>query len=205
MQAPSVIHPDTELRFVNREIGFGVVATRLIPKGAVTWVQDELDQVFPPSRVESLDAVYQAVLRKYTFVNGRGEYILCWDLARYVNHSCHPSCLSAGYNFEIAVRDIHPGEELTDDYATLNLEDHFTCHCGAPQCRGTVREEDIYAQADHWDAVVGEAFPLIGTIPQPLWPLVAEKDAVQAALSGAGGIASCRLNLRGYQQNVTSP
>jgi hypothetical protein len=199
-----VIHPDTELRFVHRDIGFGVVATRLIPKGTITWVQDELDQVFPPSRVKDLGAVYEGMLRKYTFVNGRGEYILCWDLARYVNHSCDPSCLSGGYNFEIAVRDIHPGEELTDDYATLNLEGSFVCHCGASQCRGTVRDEDVYEHAEHWDSIVGAAFPLIGTTPQPLWSLVAEKDAVQEALSGRIGIASCKLNLRGYQQNVPS-
>jgi hypothetical protein len=199
-----VIHPDTELRYVHREIGFGVVATRLIPKGTITWVQDELDQVFAPPRVESLGAVYEATLRKYTFMNGRGEYVLCWDLARYVNHSCRPSCLSAGYNFEIAVRDIHPGEELTDDYATLNLEGSFACHCGAPHCRGTVRGEDIYTHAEQWDSVVREAFPLIGTLPQPLWPLVAEKEPVQAALSGASNVASCKLNLRGYLQSAAS-
>jgi hypothetical protein len=154
--------------------------------------------------VESLGSVYEAMLHKYTFVNARGEYILCWDLARYVNHSCNPACLSAGYNFEIAVRDIHPGEELTDDYATLNMEGSFPCHCGAPQCRGTVREGDIFTHAERWDTVVGEAFPLIRTIPQPLWPLVAEKDTVQAALSDKNTIASCKLNLRGYLQNVTS-
>jgi hypothetical protein len=199
-----VIHPDTELRFVHREIGFGVVATRLIPKGTITWVQDELDQVFPPSRMEGLGAIYEATLHKYTFVNAKAEYILCWDLARFVNHSCNPSCLSAGYNFEVAVRDIHPGEELTDDYATLNLEGSFACHCGSRQCRGTVREEDVFARAEQWDAIIGEAFPLIGTTPQPLWPLVAEKDAVQAALSGKSAIASCKLNLRAYRQNATS-
>ena len=43
-----MIHPDTELRFINREIGFGVVATRLIRRGTIIWVRDELDQVLPP-------------------------------------------------------------------------------------------------------------------------------------------------------------
>jgi len=31
-----VIHPDTELRFVNPDIGYGVFATRFIPKGSIT-------------------------------------------------------------------------------------------------------------------------------------------------------------------------
>ena len=48
-----------------------------------------------------------------------------------------------------------------------------------------------------------EAFPLIGTVPQPLWPLVAEKEAVQAALSGVSRNASCKVNLRGFQQYLT--
>jgi hypothetical protein len=42
-----MIHPDTELRYVNDIIGYGVFATRLIPRGTITWVQDELYQVFP--------------------------------------------------------------------------------------------------------------------------------------------------------------
>jgi hypothetical protein len=200
-----MIHPDTELRFIHPDIGFGVVATRLIPKGAITWAQDELDQVFTPQRFRTLGPIFAEVLGKYSFLNVRGDYVLCWDLARYVNHSCNPTCLSPGYNFEFAVRDIQPGEELTDDYATLNLEGTFECHCGSSQCRGAVSGEDVYAQADHWDSVVREVFSLIAGQPQPLWPLVAEKEAVQAALAGTAEIASCRLNLRGYQTEHIRP
>ena len=32
-----MIHPDTELRFISPEIGFGVFATKLIPQGTITW------------------------------------------------------------------------------------------------------------------------------------------------------------------------
>ena len=194
-----MIHPDTELRFVHPEIGFGVVATRLIPKGTITWVEDELDQVLTPSRVDSLGALYEQMLRKYCFANGRGDYVLCWDLARYVNHSCDPSCLITAYNFEIAVRDILPGEELTDDYATLNIKGSFECQCGVRQCRRTVLAQDIYTLAERWDSLVRGAFGLIGSLPQPLWALVAEKTLVQAAVSGAIEVASCKLNVGGYQ------
>jgi hypothetical protein len=199
-----MIHPDTELRFIHPEIGFGVVATRLIPKGSITWVQDELDQVLTASRLGSLDRLFQETLHKYSFINGRGEYVLCWDLARYVNHSCHPTCLSAGYNFEIAVRDIEPGEELTDDYATLNLEGSFDCHCRVHQCRTTVSGDDIYRHSDRWDNIVREAFPQIEKVAQPLWPLVEEKEAVLAALAGTSEILSCRLNLRGFKRGFAT-
>ena len=179
-----MVHPDTELRFIHDDVGFGAVATRLIPRGTITWVQDELDQVFTPSRLNSLAPIFSNVLNKYSFVNGRGDSVLCWDLARFFNHSCNPTCLSAGYNFEVAVRDIQPGEELTDDYATLNLDDDFQCHCRSGICRETVRGSDVYDHADRWDAIVQEAFPLIARCPQPLWPLVEEKDEVEAALRG---------------------
>jgi uncharacterized protein len=194
-----MVHPDTELRFVNSEIGFGVFATRLIPRGAITWVQDELDRVLTPEKVRQLGPEYAAILSKYSYVNRWGDSVLCWDLARYMNHSCTPSCLSPGYNFELAIRDIAPGEELTDDYATLNLSDSFKCVCGAPGCRNTVCEDDVFTLADRWDEAVREVFPLMAKVPQPLWGLVKEKQEVQVALAG-GEIASCKLNLRGFVQ-----
>ena len=40
-----MIHPDTELRYVNDAIGYGVFATRHIPCGTITWVRDHLDQI----------------------------------------------------------------------------------------------------------------------------------------------------------------
>ena len=39
-----MIHTDTELRFVSPEMGFGVFATKLIPRGTLTWVRDDLDR-----------------------------------------------------------------------------------------------------------------------------------------------------------------
>jgi hypothetical protein len=41
------------------------------------------------------------------------------------------------------VRDIHPGEELTDDYATLNLEESFACLCGTRECRNRISPERL--------------------------------------------------------------
>ena len=46
-----MIHPDTELQFINDEIGHGVVATKLIPAGTITWVLDKLDREFTKARI----------------------------------------------------------------------------------------------------------------------------------------------------------
>jgi hypothetical protein len=166
----------------------------MIPRGTITWVRDEFDQAFAATKIERMLPLYQDLAAKYCFVDARGDYILCWDLARYLNHSCEPSCRSAGYDFELAVRDIAPGEELTDDYGSLNLEYDFVCFCQTPLCREKIRPDDLARYADSWDGIVAEPFRLIRTVSQPLWPLVKEKAVVEAVLANRLPIASCRQN-----------
>lgn len=189
-----MLHPDTELRWVNAEIGYGAYATRLIPRGTITWVRCDFDQTFSPERIASLRGLHREIINKYGFVDPRGNTILCWDHGRYVNHACAPTCLSPGFDFEIAVRDIEAGEELTDDYGSLNLEKPFTCHCGAPSCRREIRPDDWSRLVDRWDHIVQSAFPRIREVPQALWELVREKDRVNAALDGKQPIPSCVVN-----------
>lgn len=188
-----MIHPDTEVRFINPVIGYGVVATRLIPKGTITWVLDTLDQIFSPEEVAAMSPLHHTIMRKYSYQDGAGRHILCWDNGRFVNHHCEATCLGGGYGFEIAVRDILPGEELTDDYGGLNIEEDFPCSCGSPACRGRVCPDDVLRQADAWDAKIAEALPLIRTVAQPLWPLVTEADELELAMSGLIKPRSSRL------------
>jgi hypothetical protein len=105
-----MVHPHSELRLINDAIGQGVVATRSIPRGTITWVFDPLDQIFDAAKSTRLPALLKPLFDKYSYVNGKGEMVLCWDHARFINHSCEPSCLSTGFDFEIAVRDIAAGE-----------------------------------------------------------------------------------------------
>jgi hypothetical protein len=169
-----MIHPHTELRFINRELGFGVFATQRIPKGTVTWVRDDLDQVVPSARIATLPPVYRALLDRYTFRDGPGRHILCWDLGRFLNHCCAPTCLGLEADFEVAVRDIQPGEELTNDYGTLHLQAHesFACRCGAVDCRGRVGPADGVAQAACWEALWRPVLALLSHVPQPLGPVL---------------------------------
>jgi hypothetical protein len=177
-----VLHPDTELRYVNATVGYGVFALRPIPRGTITWVRDRFDQIFTPAEVASLASAHGRILHKYGYQDGRGDTILCWDHGRYVNHSCEATCLSPGFDFEIAVRDIPVGGEVTDDYGTLSPGETFECACGAPSCRGQVRPDDHARLTDHWDQAVAGAFPRIRAVEQPLWELVREREAVDALL-----------------------
>ena len=97
-----MIHPDTELKFANPLIGYGVFATRFIPRGTITWVRDRLDQALTPAAIAQLPTMYHDIVLKYSFIDGAGRFVLCWDHARFVNHSCNPTCRSAGYDFEVA-------------------------------------------------------------------------------------------------------
>jgi hypothetical protein len=167
-----MIHPHTELRFINDQIGFGVFATKLIPKGTITWVLDELDQKLDPEYVNSTSTFCQEVLKKYAYRTQDGLYILCWDLGRYVNHSFHANCMGTAYEFEIAIRDIRPGEELTDDYGTLNIEEPFACIPEKGTDRKIVFPDDLLYYHEEWDQQVLEATQYFDRVKQPLLSLV---------------------------------
>ncbi|CAN5196500.1 hypothetical protein BH23BAC2_BH23BAC2_24420 [soil metagenome] len=166
-----MMHPDTEIQFISEEIGYGVVATKFIPKGTITWVQDELDQLYTPFQVSKMNTLAQQMIDKYSFRNNKGNFVLCWDISKYVNHSFKSNCISTTYDFEIAIRDIYPGEELTDDYGYLNVTEAFKAKDEGTQ-RSVVYPDDILNFHKEWDAKIEESFKYIGEVAQPLLPLV---------------------------------
>ena len=167
------MHPDTEIQFISEEIGYGVVATRLIPKGSITWVQDELDQVYTPLQISQMQEIARQMIDKYSFRNNKGNFVLCWDKSKYVNHSFRSNCLSTAYDFEVAIRDIYPGEELTDDYGYLNVTEAFKPKDEGTS-RSTVYPDDLVHFHKEWDAQLAETFEFIKEVHQPLMPLIPE-------------------------------
>lgn len=170
-----MIHPDTKLGYINDEIGYGVIATSFIKKGTITWVLDELDREFTPKQFEELGSIYKDILDKYSFRNNKGNYILCWDHARYVNHSFKSNCLTTAYDYEIAIRDIEPGEQLTDDYGYLNISEPFKAYDEGTQ-RKVVYPDDLLNYADVWDKQLLPAFKEIPNVEQPLKSLLTKSQ-----------------------------
>ena len=170
-----MIHPHTELRFINEKIGYGVVATRFIPKGTITWAKDKLDRAFEPSQVDAFEDIYRDILEKYCYVDNQGRYVLCWDISRYVNHSFNSNCLSTPYEFEIAIRDIYPGEELTDDYGYLNVKEPFECLPEPGTERTHVLPDDLLKYHPVWDKKLKDAFTFFNIVEQPLKSLLSEE------------------------------
>ena len=68
--------------------------------------------------------------------------------ARFFNHSCEPNCTSRIVRRRVyleTLREVYPGEELVYDYEIPNEGEteetalaKYPCHCGAPNCRGTL-------------------------------------------------------------------
>jgi uncharacterized protein len=81
--------------------------------------------------------------KRNTVIDGHG-------MAMFINHSCDPNCVTEqddnGRVWIIALRDIKPGEELTYDYLLYDGDDDAPCHCGSPQCRGTMYSPEALAK-----------------------------------------------------------
>lgn len=169
-----MIHPKTELRLISEEIGYGVVAKEFIPAGTITWVLDELDREFTPEQFKKMNPLYQTILDTYCYRNNKGNMVLCWDYGRYVNHSFKSNCLSTAYDFEIAIRDIQAGEELTDDYGYLNVSEPFKGIDEGTK-RKTVYPDDLLKNYKSWDKKLLQNFPNIIKVDQPLKQLISSK------------------------------
>jgi uncharacterized protein len=169
-----MMHPHTRLDFVSEEIGIGVFATQFIPKGTVVWVLDDLDRKFDENYVNSLDPLRQKYIFKHAYRDREGKYILCWDIAQFVNHSFRANCISTAYNLEIAVRDIYPGEQLTDDYGCFNLDEPFNCLPEEGIVRTRVMPDDILTYHQEWDSQVAQVIPYFNRVEQPLKHFIEE-------------------------------
>jgi hypothetical protein len=93
------------------------------------------------------DKIYEHREITYLFAVGNGERVIDGHgIAAFINHSCDPNCETDEINGKIwiiALRNIHPGEELTYDYNLFDGEenDPATCHCKSRHCRGSLYSE----------------------------------------------------------------
>lgn len=190
-----MIHPHTELRFISPEVGYGVVATQFIPAGTITWVLDQLDREFRPEEFDALAPLYQDILETYTFRNNKGNRVLCWDHGRFVNHSFNSNCLSTAYDFEVAIRDIQVGEQLTDDYGYLNISAPFR-GIDEGSRRKVVYPNDLLKYHRIWDNKIKRVFPKITKLDQALRPVLSEEQwqQVQRVANGLEPMESIQTN-----------
>lgn len=163
-----MIHPNTEVRYVNSTIGYGVFATANIPRGTIIYVKDRLEIELTDKAFHDLDAAHKAIAGKYSYIDEHGVRILSWDNAKYMNHRCDCNTISTGYGFEIAIRNIWSGEEICDDYGLFNLEEEIPLSCNCIGCRKSVRPDDLEMYYKAWDEQVVSALEKVTDVHQPL-------------------------------------
>jgi hypothetical protein len=88
--------------------------------------------------------------------------------------------------FELAIRDISAGEELTNDYGTLNIIEAFTCASGPTSQRDMVKPDDLSRFHQEWDKLLTEAFRDHGKVLQPLEKLLSEQQREEISLIKRG-------------------
>ncbi len=173
-----MIHPNTEMRFISPEIGYGVFATTFIPCGTIVYIKDPMEIAVSPIQYAQLNEPLKSTIEKYSYIDENGDRIVSWDHGKYVNHCCDCNTMSTGYGFEIAIKDIQPGEEITDEYGMFNLEYEMVLSCSKPACRKMVKGDDMLQYFAAWDEKVMKALKRSRQVEQPLMPLI-DKHTLQ--------------------------
>jgi uncharacterized protein len=119
--------------------GYGVFALEEIPRGrrVIEYTGRRLS-FGQAMRIRPHKEAYLAIIDRGWIadpsVGGSG--------AEIINHSCEPNLewrRTPGHLYFYSRRKIREGEELTADYRYPIRLERIACHCGAPNCRRTLR------------------------------------------------------------------
>lgn len=100
--------------------GIGLFAAERIAAGRIWWrYEPSLDQIRTAKEVEDMPPDARDFWVKYAFVRADDSRILCFDHARFVNHSATPNTREDDNGNSVAAVDIEVGEEITEDYTTF--------------------------------------------------------------------------------------
>ena len=61
-----------------------MVATRLLPRGTITWVRDPLNRLVSREEIAGFPPLLRSMAETYTFLDAGGAAVLCWDRRRSV-------------------------------------------------------------------------------------------------------------------------
>jgi len=167
-----MIHPNTELKFISEILGYGVFATADLPEGTIVYVKDSLEICVNPLEFMLQSKPMQQVIDKYSYTDEHGNRIVSWDFAKYVNHCCNCNTISTGYGFEIAIRNIQAGEQITDEYGLFNIEEEMELTCKESCCRKKLTPSDFDLYYTDWDEKVKLALRKVFEVEQPLFNLL---------------------------------
>jgi hypothetical protein len=145
----------------NRDVtgGKAVYARDIIESGELVGVWS--GHIIP---TEALDELPEEI-RRHTVQVEEGLYLASVsgnEPPDFINHSCEPNAGLDGQIAIVALHRIHPGEEVTIDYAMCDGTpyDEFECACGTLLCRGRVTGED-WRNPELWERYAGHFSPYL--------------------------------------------
>lgn len=115
--------------------GKGIIANQDIKKGEIVFI-------IKGKPVHFVITNKKASLRYPRWVGmSKFSWIDPHEPARFLNHSCSPSCGIKGKVEVVALHDIKKGEEITIDYSITEMDTlwHMKCNCGNNNCRKMIR------------------------------------------------------------------
>lgn len=117
-------------------MGKTVVARCFIPQGTILgWCCDKCEVCTIDHIMEKTNSDYY---QKYCFVREDQKRVLTCGVFRYLNHSCDANLVPlsiSDLNFDILIKDIEKGEEITYDYRFFSdYDEYMECLCGKENC-----------------------------------------------------------------------
>ena len=151
--------------------GVGLHTTRSIPRGTIVMMEC--------SRCSRISRRAARRSARWSFIQSHAPITRstfpdflepCDPRIYFGNHSCNANVLDTGLGFDLAVRDIPAGTELTFDYRCFfDSTIDFPCRCGEPECGGRIRclhnRPDL---EEAWRSRIRNAFRGFAVAPQPL-------------------------------------
>jgi hypothetical protein len=132
--------------------GWGLATLENIPKNKLVqeYVGEVIDEKEKENRLRIWTKEHPYDPNFYVMALSGGYYIdarVFANQSRFINHSCAPNCKVMSVNVKgrirngiYSIRDIKAGEFLCYDYHFDTKQgDRFSCRCGAPNCRGTMK------------------------------------------------------------------
>ena len=109
--------------------GIGLFADQFIKKGTTIWkFQPGFDLRIDNDELSKLSESAKEQFLKYAYLNHDShKYILCFDDARFFNHSDEPNSIDVASpddeeGLDVAGKDIEKGEELTCNYKDFDAD-----------------------------------------------------------------------------------
>ena len=159
--------------------GMGLFAKRFIPKGTMVTGECDKYMVIPSEHFSRLTRQEQESMLHFCVTGKDGSVLVLTDEGRFMNHSCNANILETGFGFDIVVKDITEGEELTADYR--QFYDHLygkaplACTCSEKPHIVVFSDKLQASMRGIWNSKIMEALLLVDKVPQPLSRIVLGK------------------------------